>query len=257
MIVDLVMWTFNGEKTLGVVLKQIGAVIPKECINQKIIVDDNSSDSTVKIALSHGWQVHPNKGKGISDGANTALNLVASDYFCSFEQDVVLSNDWWVEVQELIKENDVACGIRLPDKPEALRKIEEYAHEKYRKNGLYCTTIDNTIYKTEVVRKVGGYPNINSNVGVDSALAQKIKDYGFCWITTFDLVSVHLRNGLKGELHHNFWYGKEAGNLSDDGKRLLFSPIRALIIAWKKHSVDVLFLYPLLKLAKFIGVLMK
>ena len=255
MIVDLVMWTFNGEKTLDVVLKRIGLVIPKECVNQKIIVDDCSTDSTVKIALSHGWRVVPNRGKGISDGANTALDLVVTPFYCSFEQDVLLADDWWIKVSKLIKENDVVCGVRLPNAPKALRAIEEYAHENYRRGKLYCKTIDNTIYKTEVIRRVRGYPNIHSNVGVDAALAFKVIACGFCWVTDFDLVSVHLRNGVKGELHHNFWYGKEAGTLLGDGKRLLFSPIRGLMIAYKKRSIGALFLYPLLKLAKFIGVI--
>ena len=251
------MWTFNGEKTLDAVLKQINKVIPKKCVNKKIIVDDYSTDLTVLIALKNGWKVYPNLGKGICDGANTALGLVSTDFFCSFEEDLVLADDWWIKIQKLIKSNDVACGVRLPNKTKSLQKIEEYAHEKYRLNGLYCKTIDNTIYKTEVIRKVGGYPNINSNVGVDVALAKKVLENGFSWVTDFECVSIHLRNGLKGELKHNFWYGKEAGSFSGDGKRLLFSPIRAFQIAMKKHCVSVLVLYPLLKVAKFIGVLSK
>ena len=70
--VDLVMWTKNGAQTISAVLQQINEVIPKEFVDKKIIVDDESSDDTRSIACSFGWSVIPNKGQGISDGANTA-----------------------------------------------------------------------------------------------------------------------------------------------------------------------------------------
>jgi glycosyltransferase involved in cell wall biosynthesis len=74
--IDLVMWTKNGATTLPYVLLQIERVIPKSAIANKIIVDDSSSDDTTQIGRKHGWSVHYNDGKGISDGANTALKLV-------------------------------------------------------------------------------------------------------------------------------------------------------------------------------------
>ena len=73
MKVDLVMWTLNGEKTLPLVLSRINEVIPKDIVNQKLIVDDGSNDKTVAIARKYGWNVIKNEGKGISDAANTAL----------------------------------------------------------------------------------------------------------------------------------------------------------------------------------------
>ena len=76
MKVDLVMWTLNGEKTLPLVLSRINKVIPIEVVNQKLIVDDGSKDNTVTIAKKYGWNVIKNEGKGISDGANTALKHV-------------------------------------------------------------------------------------------------------------------------------------------------------------------------------------
>jgi glycosyltransferase involved in cell wall biosynthesis len=261
MITDLIMWVKDGTSTLPYVFDQINRVIPKDVIGQRIVVDDGSKDLSKALADFWGWKVILNKGKGISDGANTALSYVSSEYFCSFEQDVVLSKDWWSEVSSLIAKGcTVACGVRLPDKPVALHKIEEYAHEKYAVQAKdpkfsYGKTIDNTIYHTATIRKIGGFPKIDSNVGVDGALSKKIFDAGYSWVVDYNLKSVHLRNGILGELRHNFWYGKEAGNLIGDGKRLLFSPIRAIEISIKKRCLTVLFLYPLLKLVKFIGVI--
>ncbi len=65
------------------------------------MADDASSDGTQNIASSFGWSVIPNKGHGISDGANTALEAVTSDFFISFEQDLLLAPDWWQKIPPL------------------------------------------------------------------------------------------------------------------------------------------------------------
>jgi glycosyltransferase involved in cell wall biosynthesis len=92
--VDLVMWTKNGAETLSSVLGRISEVIPEEFVNMKLIVDDRSTDNTCDIAGSFGWTVVLNDGRGISDGANTALRRAKSDLFVSFEQDLLLARDW-------------------------------------------------------------------------------------------------------------------------------------------------------------------
>ncbi|NIW13622.1 MAG: glycosyltransferase, partial [Candidatus Thorarchaeota archaeon] len=91
-------------------------------------VDDDSVDDTREIAKSFGWQVFFNEGKGISSGANTALKHVTSDFFVSFEQDLLLAWDWWEKIPRLLKGEKVAVasGVRVPNQPEALRKLQEY-----------------------------------------------------------------------------------------------------------------------------------
>jgi glycosyltransferase involved in cell wall biosynthesis len=126
--VDLVMWTFNGQATLPIVFKQIDKVIPKEHIGKKIVSDDGSIDKTVEIAKSFGWTVYPNEGKGISDGANTALKNVESEFFVSFEQDLLLSPNWWSKIPNLLSDSKVAAasGMRFADKPQGVKKLQMY-----------------------------------------------------------------------------------------------------------------------------------
>lgn len=154
--VDLVMWTKNGAETLPFVLKRISEVIPSEFVNKRVIVDDRSTDNTMEIAKSFGWNVTFNEGCGISDGANTALKHVTSEYFISFEQDLLLTRDWWQKVPEHLSNAQVAVasGIRLSNKPTDLRKMQEYEIERMCKGELdsflFGKTLDNTIYKLEL-----------------------------------------------------------------------------------------------------------
>jgi hypothetical protein len=74
--VDLVMWTKNGTEYLPIVLKPIDEIIPHENVCHKILVDDNSSDNTAKIAKDFNWTVYQNPYGGIPIGADEALRHV-------------------------------------------------------------------------------------------------------------------------------------------------------------------------------------
>jgi glycosyltransferase involved in cell wall biosynthesis len=273
MKVDLVMWTKNGSATLKQVLDRINRVIPEENVNQRFIVDDNSVDNTHFIAASCGWIVYKNRGTGISDGANTALDLVTTDYFCSFEQDLLLSSDWWNKIPKLLSGNaNIASGIRLTLKPQFLHRLQLYSAEKYRVNKTdssgfgFGKTLDNTIYATAFLRKLGGFPKLRTSLSVDTALAYKMKRAGAVWAVDYNVVSDHLRQNFIQELRKDYWYGtcnqavKEAlGNRADSiwqiFIRTMISPIRAWQVAYKTKSLPIIAYYPLQRFVFFLGMM--
>jgi glycosyltransferase involved in cell wall biosynthesis len=123
--VDVVMWTKNGAETLPLVLKRISEVMPSKFVNKRTIVDDRSTDDTREIAKSFGWNVIFNEGSGISDGANTALKNVTSEYFISFEQDLLLTRDWWNKIPAYLGNPKVAAasGMRFAAQSQASRFV--------------------------------------------------------------------------------------------------------------------------------------
>lgn len=270
--VDLVMWTLNGQNTLPTVLGQIDKVIPDECVSQKIAVDDGSKDRTVEILESYGWSIHGNYGKGISDAANTALSLVDSEFLVSFEQDVVLCEDWWVRVSKLIQGDDVGAvsGVRFPSIA-SLKRLYEYSYACYLLCGkafLVGKTLDNTVYNTKILRKVGGFPKIETNAGVDTVLAFCMERSGFKWLVDLECQSIHLRKGLVDELRHEAWYGKQLPKIWErlrsegvavDGARNVFlhsliSPISGLRAAWNAKCLSLTYVYPLIRAAYSFGL---
>lgn len=270
---DLVMWTKNGSATLAPVLKRITEVVPADIVNKKLIVDDRSTDNTCEIAESCGWRVVPNDGNGISEGANTALRHVETTRFASFEQDLLLSRDWWGKIPPhfLDPKVAIASGIRFDFYPVAVRIIQEYTAQRYKTQEKpggffpYVKTLDNTLYRTEAIRKIGGFPNLAISVGIDHVLSQKLYQSGLRWKTDYDVRSIHLRQGLKEELAHNYWYGTHADQLEwalfhKNVKafslilRALLSPIRGLEIAFRKNAAEALYIYPLMRLHFLRGV---
>jgi glycosyltransferase involved in cell wall biosynthesis len=267
------MWTKNGANILPLVLKQISEVIPPEFINKRVIVDDQSTDNTREIAKSFGWDVVSNEGKGISDATNTALKHVTSEYFISFEQDLLLARDWWQKIPQHLSDPEVAIasGLRLPNQPLALREIEEYAIERYKRRekdieSFLCgKTLDNTIYKTKVMRQIGGFPKLSISAGVDNVLALRVNLNQFKWKVDYTVKSIHLRKGLRDELAHYYWYGtcsdtlgpllfKRYANMRPLILRLFFSPLRGLHIAIKKKAPQAVYIYPLIRFVGFKGI---
>lgn len=274
MKVDLVMWTLNGEKTLPLVLSRINKVIPKEDVNQKWIIDDGSKDNTVAIAKKYGWNVVRNEGKGVGDGANTALRHVETPYFCSFEQDVVLSGNWWVEVSSLILNKEgvgTACGLRFLPKDNFCFSVEPY--QLTRKDvdfyGGYGKTLDNTIWKTDALKAVGGFPKVNF-AGIDTLVAHLLELKGYKWLVNYHVKSLHLhQGGLWNEFKHYYFYGKSLPKIysrlkkfyavyENENLRVLFlrfvkSPVSSFKMALRMHDSRLIFCYPIIRLCWLLG----
>ncbi len=286
--VDLVMWTYNGEKTLRSVLKRINQAIPAEAVNKKIISDDQSTDDTRRIAKSYGWTVVFNEGKGISDNANTALKHVESEFFVCFEQDLLLTCDWWSKIPKALENPKVAgaSGMRFADKPPGVNMLQRYVAKKYRGDAKLESwlkgremaaftlgkTLDNTIFRTSVIREVGGFPKLASSSGVDTVLAYEIDKHGYHWFVDYNVQSIHLRSSLKQELNHQYWYAKQlpemwrkvssvthkkAPPITKFGVvyRFLMSPFTGLFMAYKTREPSLAYVHPLIRLYYLRGYL--
>ena len=279
------MWTWNGAKTLKPVLERINRVIPESLVNQRLIVDDGSTDETVNIAKSCGWRVIRNEGKGISDGANTALKHVETEFFCSFEQDLLLNPKWWSHVSKLIRKNNVAAvsGIRYHYPSKSMRLLHEYSASRYikLKNDApaylandtrlklimgWGRTLDNTIYKTEVISGIGGFPSLPVSGGVDTVLTWRILNSGFTWEVDFSIVSLHLNKTFRNELKSQFFYGTcwdainfevplLPVNMATAVTRFFFSPLTALHPVFVKHCPTIIIAYPLCRLQVLRGLI--
>lgn len=189
MRIDLAMWAKNGAKFLPAVLKRIDEVIPKENMGRKIFIDDHSTDESVKIARGFNWDVFPNTKGGIGNGANQALSMVTTDFFASFEQDILLNRDWLDRVLPIIEcpKVAVAQGWRYSTN-QALLDLEvgvpSVIFPQY--------SIDNTLFRTSAVRSVGGFPTYVKYC-VDGVLRSLLIRSGWEWVTDLSLISIHMK----------------------------------------------------------------
>ncbi len=250
--IDLVMWTYNSEKNLPAVLQRIQEVIPSKYVNRKIITDDHSTDKTREIALSLGWEVHFNKGKGVQDNTKTAISLVTTPIFCSFEHDIILARDWWEKIVPHFDDPTVvvAQGTRVSTNP-VFRVIDDFSNQRMTAEHR---SLDNNLVRTEYIRKFG-----YNEVGTPPIL----ETHGLKWVLDRTIVSDHIRDGAWENIRHDYKMMKISNSSARASIKMhltclriwLTSPIRGLIIAIKQRRPDIFLIYPLDRTAIFIGSL--
>jgi glycosyltransferase involved in cell wall biosynthesis len=260
------MWTKNGAETLDSVLQRINQVIPPEYVSQKLIVDDHSTDSTREIAKRYGWEVYNNDLGGISNGSNCALTHVETEWFCSFEQDVLIAEDWFKKIYPLINKPKcaVASGCRFTSNPKTVHLLEKFSHNTRYYNPMYGKTLDNTIYKTTVIKSMG-FPLMKSNCGIDIVLANLLEQKGYMWYVNYNCISTHMKKpNLRQHFKRIRWYGKaeseirKKSNLKNINIKLVFlklprSIFIGVFIAWKMHYAPITLVYPIEMLCRFKG----
>jgi len=249
--VDLVMWTKNSAKLLPSVLTRIKKVIPSKVVGKKIIIDDHSTDDTVKVAKSLGWTVYINQGSGIFDAVENALKYVTTEFFISIEHDIILSKEWWKKIPEYMKDETIAVaqGVRVATSP-VLRKLDEYIIERCDEKGKRSIiSIDNNLYRTALLRKFG------LNVAFHSRSRVVLEENGFKWFIDRKVISDHIRPNIMYLIKHDYRmhkfsaYPARKQRIVKNFLFFFFSPFRALQICLKKKCPQMLIIYPLDRLA--------
>jgi len=248
MKLDACIWTKNSAETLRQTLRRFEQVVPSEMIGNKIMVDDHSADDTVTIGKEFGWTIYPNPGRGVASGANEALTHVQTPHFMSIEHDILLSKDWWPRIFNHIMDEKVAVsqGARLITDP-TLRALYDNRDDH---------VIDNNVYKTEVIRKLGGFPS-NCPVCTDTWLRRNVESAGYRWIIDRSVISDHVRAGIVQnavhtyKLHSMCTCGRWPANRMKTKylvRLALTSPATGMKIAVQHRVPKAVFAYPYIRL---------
>jgi glycosyltransferase involved in cell wall biosynthesis len=113
--VDVIILTKNSERLLRKCIDSVYRNVP---INSLIVVDGYSTDNTVQI-VKEFQEKYGNvifvQDKGTRGAARQeAMNRVKSDWFMFVDSDVVLSENWFVKAEKLIKDDIGAIwGIEI------------------------------------------------------------------------------------------------------------------------------------------------
>ena len=240
---DVWMCTFNSEKMLPLILKRICEVIPVKVINKKFIVDDFSTDNTKRVAEELGWQVYPNKEKGLDSAQRYAFSLVEADYCASFEHDLYLSRDWFPRIPKHVMDLrcDVAQGIRIRD----VRGFREL--DIYDNNHRVIASSDNTFFSMTQVKET---------------LMEHV-DKGSCghlrWYVDKTVCSRHIRGDIGNSLRHDYLISRAVNRekLSRPLGCLLNAPLLSLKVVKETRDISVIILYPLERFMILSGAIAK
>ncbi|HZY94823.1 MAG TPA: glycosyltransferase [Candidatus Bathyarchaeia archaeon] len=201
--VDLVMWTYNSAKTLETCLSSIDRAIPAEAVCHKIAVDGGSEDDTTDILRRYGWTVEISPRRGIPYQANLALGKVDTEFFASFEHDIVLNSNWFVKMSRAIESESMigaVQGVRLYVGSKTMQAIEE-ARYRARRLPVWTYSVDNTLFRTKAVQHAGGFSD-ECMASTDGILRRNMFRLGYRWITDNNLISGHYRKNFFEQFNH-------------------------------------------------------
>jgi glycosyltransferase involved in cell wall biosynthesis len=197
------MWTYNSADALERSLPSIKGAIDEESVCHKIAVDGGSRDETQAILNRFGWTVVNAPKKGIPLQANYALGMVDTEFFAAFEHDIILNPKWFERTSRIVGSDQkigASQGLRLYAGSKSMQAFEEWM---YRTNRIpiWSFSIDNTLFRTEAVRRAGGFP-IEDPASADTILRRNLFRFGYRWITDYALLSGHYRKNFSEQLKH-------------------------------------------------------
>jgi len=134
---------------------------------QIIVVDNNSTDSTAKIAKCFGVKVVVEKNKGVAFARQAGFEAAKTEIIISTDADVIVPTNWVSMFVRAFEEHPeaVAVGgyVYLYDSP-ALNFLNKISHKlqvleysKYVFSGKKGMSTQNLAVKREAFNKVGGF----------------------------------------------------------------------------------------------------
>jgi len=224
-LVSVIIPAFNEEKTIKATMKSIlGLDYPKDKL-ELIVINDDSTDNTHKIAQS---VIHSNKdfdiklidqenaGKGAS--MNVALSMCKGEYFVCLDADSFVEKDALRKILPHFTSPDIAAVLpllKVRDPKGILQKMQWY---EYLINMFYkelMSRLDTvhvapgpfSVYKKKILQKIGGF-DANHNLTEDLEIALRLQSQNYRIIQLLDTeVKTIAPDNLK-ELYkqRNRWY---------------------------------------------------
>lgn len=182
--ISVVIPAYNEEKYIEKVLQSLTFQTYKDF--EVIIVDNNSSDSTGKIARKYGARVIFQKKRGLPLARQTGFMIAKGDIIVSTDADVVVQPDWLKKIKKEFDANSNLVGYggmyRLYSGPVTSRiAVEHGMYYLYSLGRIFSKGWvligPNFAVRRDAFLKVGGF-NTTLLQGEDIDISQKLQKVG-------------------------------------------------------------------------------
>ena len=253
--ISIIIPAYNTEGTIGVTIKSLLKVNYPKPIDI-VVVNDGSTDKTAQVLKKFHEKIRvitnkKNMGKGYS--LNRALSTINSDLFVCLDADSLVDSNCLLKMVGFFgdsKVGAVTAGLKVARKNNILEKVQhvEYLLNLFwRKIMVFLDTLTVTpgvfsIYRTEVIKKIGGFDVKNLTEDMEIALRLHTRGYKiencpdayvktFCPKTFIDLYKQRvrwyrgvIRNSIK---YKNMLFNPKFGNLG-----IYFLPVNLIVVAF-------------------------
>ncbi|MEM3566200.1 MAG: glycosyltransferase [Candidatus Bathyarchaeia archaeon] len=209
-----------------------------------IFVDDGSQDETLDILKKYATKmdmqvrIFHHEWKGLGPSRNVVVDNATGDYIVWVDADMILPEDHVSRQVEFMEKNPKAgiakARYRLSCNGNLVALLEDITciidDFKIKHHNLKLPGTGGSIYRTNVIRQVGGFDNNLTGVGEDQDAAYRIKESGWL-IKTSDAYFYEAREHSWSALWRKyFWYGFGHYFLYLKNK-LIFKPYKMIPLA--------------------------
>ena len=190
--ITIVIPAYNEEKGIkNTIISALELDYPKKKL-KIVVVDDGSTDKTKdivqKLAKLHKFMLISKKNEGKAKAMNTVLEKCKTELFACLDADSYVEKDSLKKMIPHLEEQNVAAVISAihVNEPkniyEKLQRMEYILAIMTRKLMAFINTLSVTpgvlsVYKTEILKKVGGFDN--ETLTEDFEIAMRLKYYGY------------------------------------------------------------------------------
>lgn len=153
--VSVLIATYNQAATLPETLGSLTAQRLPTSELEIIVVNDGSTDETGKILRAQpGMRVIETAHRGLVPSCNEGLAAAKGKFFARIDSDDLADHQWLSKLSDLLEKNPSACcatsdRYELTGSEKKLVRVEP--------GNLYDLTACGTMFRTEALRKVGGF----------------------------------------------------------------------------------------------------
>jgi glycosyltransferase involved in cell wall biosynthesis len=182
---SLIVLAYNEEKYISKCLESLKNQAYRDY--ELIVINNNSTDNTAKIAQNYTKKIFMEKKKGYFHAANMGVRKAKGKYIAFCDADCIYPKDWLQKVMhELNKNNDIVAvngSARFYDCDVIMNFLSGFGFTVTMKIGKLLGTNPtigfNFVMKKDAYIKVGGYnPNIFNHVGFDFELGKRLTRIG-------------------------------------------------------------------------------
>ena len=244
--VDVLICIKNSEATI---LPTLYSIIYSDIpIKSFVIVDGNSRDKTLELIREFlleedkVFYIYQQGRMGYGDAINEALKIISTPIFASVDSDVIIPEDFYKTLSELIKIDGVIVAS-IYNIVTGNNGLREYYYYRAEKGKLQCSLGQSLINKEYVKDCLPLPENIS---GADTVLYRKAMGKGYKWVNTRISYSYTVR-GLTEELKHLKWWGEGAYHIGNNPLRILLTfPYSILLGIWlSRRNIKCLYAVPL------------
>lgn len=186
--ISLIICAFNEEKLLGRCLTSVLA--SRYIFHEVIVVDNNSTDNTAKIAHEFLLVKVVNESKqGLSHARQKGYleSDPASDIIAYIDADTELIAGWGQRILDEFEQHPEIVSVSGPVKYNDIARYKQWAVKYIWWNGISRIAYGITGYmimgsqfaiRRSVLYKMGGIPTVTEFMGEDTAIAKEVSNYG-------------------------------------------------------------------------------